>query len=219
VTSRADQLLSSIGTHEDGYAANELLGEFFAGYPVHKLNRLLGSLNQREVEVGAWIASELGARAAPLLDELRTLLRHSSRKVRFFVLDSILAAATTAHGEAIARAVEMVSDSDAAVRWKAMHFLARASDDQLTASLPYLDKRWFTPHVSWLLNCGRAGEPGDVIARLDDKDPASRLFAAAAAARIVTRDSSALEYATGSVDTEVSSFARDYLRALGRRRA
>lgn len=211
-----DVLMSRIaaGDGDADALASRLLDEFFSGYPVEKLNQLLRSDNERIVEAGAWIASELGQLAKPLIDELGRLLIHPSSSVRFDVLDSVLVAATEEDGPTIALAVQTLDDAERGVRWKAMNFLARASDAQLAASLAHMDKPSIAELTSWLLDCDQNTDATAVIARIQDSNRRVRLFAAAAAARIGPRNSSALLRAVESSDIEVRSFAADRVREL-----
>lgn len=217
MTQFGDTLVALIATSGDDSQANELLKEFFSGYPIERLRRLLRSENEGAVTTGAWIASELGERVMPLVDDLKILLTHPAKRVRFFALDGILAAGTPEHGEAIAAAVELIDDAEEAVRWKAMNFLARASSDQLAASLPYRHARPTASLTAWLLDCDRTGNTKAILARIEDNDRRSRLFAGATAARVADRDLSPLKRAAEAADPEVSSFALEQLRSIRER--
>jgi len=111
-------------------AANDLLTEVFRGHPVESLRRLLHSDEETAVKAGAWILSELGVRAAPMMADIVALLGHPLRYVRFFALDAVLASATSEDGVAVATAIGLINDPDDAVRWKALTFLAWARADQ-----------------------------------------------------------------------------------------
>jgi hypothetical protein len=199
----------------DDSAPDELLDEFFDGYPIDKLRLLLQSNVEQAVVSGAWIASELGRMAAPLIDELSQMLDHPSREVRFYLLDPLLCATAQEHGEAIARAVLLVRDADEAVRWKVVRFLARATREQLTAAVPHLDSDRVATLLTWLLSSGNTIEnKRDIVTRLNDADPLVRLFAAAAAARLEPDDLGALERAAASTDPEIRSFAESELEIL-----
>jgi hypothetical protein len=173
---------------------------------------LLQSDEARAVEAGAWIASELGDLIAPLTPELSGLLSHPSRLVRFFVLDGLLNASTAEHGQALGAAVQLIQDPDDAVRWKTMNFLARASAEQLVASLPFIGSRSVAKLIQWLVESDRTTDTAGVIRRLEDPDPLFRIVAAAAAVRLASRDEAALERAVASVDREINSFAREQVR-------
>lgn len=212
-----DQLLERICDGGNDAAANRLLNEFFRGYPIENLRRLLCSRDDGAVKAGSWIASELGERVAPLLDDLVELLQHPLRYVRFFVIDAILCGATSGCGEAIAKTVLLIRDSDDAVRWKALRFLSNATADQLRESLPYLSESDVSKLIRWLLSSVAGADTRGIIARIKDDDDLCRLIATAAAARMGPRDSVPLQHAAASPDPEVSSFAKEELDRLGQR--
>ena len=103
------QLLS--GEFGDG-AANDLLKQFFDGLPVSNLRAALRSEDDEVVRRAAWLLSELGVKAAPLIDEVPRLLGHSDRTVRFWALDAVLVAGDPTCGEAFALAIQLVENSD-----------------------------------------------------------------------------------------------------------
>ena len=212
MTTREDQLISRILKNGDEEASHELLDEINSGYPVTCLLLLLESRNPSAVQAGVWIASELGDLIAPLIPELSNLLSHPSRQVRFFVLDSLLNAGTPEHGEALGAAVERIQDADEVVRWKAMNFLARASEEQLTASLPFVGHQNLANLVRWLIDTGRRLDTVAVVHHLEKADRLARLVAAAAAVRLASRNEVAIERAVLSLDREISSFAREQVR-------
>jgi hypothetical protein len=210
-----EQLLTHLLTGGDDSTANELLESFYNGYPVERLRPLLQSDNESAVKAGAWIASELAERAAPLMKELFRLLNHPLRYVRFFILDAVLCSTTNEHGEVVARAVMLIRDPDEAVRWKALRFLANATKDQLSSALAYLDNRGGATLLAWLLRTGiTQTDIQEIITRLNDPDSLTRMFAVAAAARLGPHNSVPLEHAANSTDSEVSSFAKEALELL-----
>lgn len=210
-----DVLIARITNNPADATAHALLSEFQSGYPVDQLRRLLQHHDERVVRLGAWLASELGARGTPLVHDLPKLLEHRSRYVRFYVIDSILSAATTDHGEAISAAVERIGDADAAVRWKTLNFLAQASHAQLVAGLPFVPNPAIASFLKWLLDVERLSDTTKVIAALGHNEPLQRLFASAAASRLADHDRSSLRFAAASTDPEVVAFAREQLERIG----
>lgn len=208
---RGDELLTRVCAGENDSTANDLLDEFHAGFPVERLSRLLRCDEEHAVKAGAWIASELGANVAPVMDDLSLLLDHPVRYVRFFVLDAVLAGATPEHGEVISRAMRLLRDRDEAVRWKALHFLTKTTSDQLSAAIPHLRDDRLARLTAWMLN--PETDTVGVIERLQDTDGLTRLFAGAAAARLRDRDPAALKRAAASSDRELGSFAEEELEA------
>lgn len=212
---RGDELLAQVAAHSQDDAVQQLLGEFFKGYPIEKLRLLLGSTNENAVKAGAWIASELGSSVSPLNGDLLPLLDHPARYIRFFVIDAVLGYATAEHGEATAKAIRLTRDTDDAVRWKALNFVAKADLDQLLASLPFQTDTKLAELTTWLTNLlGSPWKRTEIVNKLDDQERLVRLFAATAAARVAKSDMVPLQHAAGSGDEEVSSFARDEMKVL-----
>lgn len=208
---RGDALVERIrqgGTPDD---AHELLAEFSSGYPVANLRPLLHSERDDAVKTAAWIASELGELVVPLLGDISGLLSHKLRYVRACALDAILLAASPANGDRIADAVRLIDDEDEAVRWKAMHFLSRATTQQRRASVRHMTDLRLAALLRWLLDVSSNSRTADIIDGIDDALPPKRLFAAAAAARVADETLVPLRHATASADKEISSFAREWL--------
>lgn len=214
MTQRGDVLLARVLQDGDDASANELLNEFFAGYPVERLRLLLGSNVDHGVRAGAWIASELGSRIEPLIDEVAKLLHHESRYVRFFALDSVLMGAGPNAAPILAAAVELVEDPDPALRWKAMGFLANASREQLAASARHLGRSPLGDLVRWLLRSVASGDTPAIESRLGNEASPRRLFAVVAAARLAPSDLSPLRRAAKADDDEIRSFATERLSAV-----
>ena len=212
--STGDRLIAEVLASGDDDAAYSLLQEYFDGYPIESLRKLFASRDERVVKAGAWLASELGRQVGPLMEELGELAVHSSSFVRFFVLDSILLAATGSDGRVIARAVQCISDGDRAVRWKTLMFLSRALHDQLEASMPYLRPELET-QLAWLLASTERSDQESVLERLSSNSAVGRLVAVAAAARIGRHHPEALRVAVNSDDPEVRTFAQEEMERLG----
>jgi hypothetical protein len=200
---------------EEGKAANDLLLEVLRGYPAQNLGRLIHSDNSKAVDSGAFVVSELGARSAQILDEVDFLLSHPSRNARFDALDAVLTSASDEHGTVIAKAIMLVADPDQAVRWKALQFLARSTPDQLAAAIPSLTDRHVADLAAWLgAIANDATHLPDILGRLRDPDKTTRLFAAAAAARVAASDRQGIEQAATSTDPEIHSFAESVISML-----
>ncbi|WP_043636026.1 hypothetical protein [Nonomuraea candida] len=192
-----------------GEAANDLLNELFDGYPVERLGTLLHSGDDTALQTGAWLLSELGERAAPMLGEAPALLAHPRRQVRFFAIEFVLLAAEEQHADVIAQVLSLSRDTDPSIRWKVLHFLAMASTEQLMAGL----SRLADPEVGQLTAALVAADTedfdaGEIVAWLEGDDPLSRLFAAAIATRMAEDDPALLRHAARVRDEEVRSFAQ-----------
>lgn len=220
-TARGDVLIEHIltGGDTDGEISNDLIGEFYSrGYPVEKLIPLLRSENDETVKTGAFLAEELGAKAAPLMPELMRLLEHEDRNVRYDILDAVLAAATASDGEVIARAIALIDDRDRAVRSKTLNFLARADREQLAAGLPHVADRDVAAGLGWLVEVEESVADEQLVSRLIAEDRLVRWFAAVAAARAFRRDPELLNRVAESSDDELREFAESQQRRFQRER-
>ncbi|MFF5205019.1 hypothetical protein [Streptosporangium sp. NPDC000396] len=217
-TQTGDDLIERIRTcsAEDnvvGPAANDLLSEFFAGYPVENLGRLLHSGDEKVVRTGAWLLSELGDLAVPLMGEVPALLAHPLRQVRFFTIEVVLVNGDAQDGPVLAQVLTLSRDPDAAVRWKVLGFLAAASPEQLAAGAEHLEDVQLKELTEWLVRLETEEfDPRDVVARLEGDDRVARLFAAAAAVRLSDEeDTNLLAHAATVEDEEIRSFALEQL--------
>lgn len=193
---------------ERGEDAHELLQLVFQGFPASGLIPLLRSENSGAVESGIWVLSELGSKAAPLLDEVESLLDAQSRKVRYWAIDVVHSSAGIEDGRIIAKAFGLLEDTDISVRRAALYFLARASESQLTAAVLHLGKSRIGVLVGWLSRVSdSANSVLDITKQIGNDDRLVSMIAVAAAARISGRDRAALECAAAMGDDEISVFA------------
>jgi hypothetical protein len=221
-TERGDALIERILTvgDIDGKASNDLITEFYThGYPVEKLIPLLRSEDDKTVRTGAFLAEELGVKAAPLMPELMRLLGHRDRNVRFDILDAVLVAASSSDGEVIARAIALIDDPDRAVRAQTLDFLARADREQLVAGLPHVADREVSAGLGWLVEVEESAADEQVVSRLIAEDRLVRWFAAVAAARAFRRSPDPLNRAAESSDEELRAFAESQQRRFQRERS
>jgi hypothetical protein len=190
---RADELIETLTSTpdraDDGLLANDLLGEFHRGFPVERLRPLLRSKNATVVRAASFIADELGAKAAPLLDTVFDLLNYPDRHVRGDVIGTMLTCTTVKNEKQLAAVIMLLEDSDWPIRWKTMEFMSLASLDQLRAALRHLESsNPESEHVSglrWLTSEG--GRNPDQIRSWSESDyPLKRKYGVVAATRIAS---------------------------------
>jgi hypothetical protein len=213
-----DDLIERILTHpadDDivGPAANDLLGELYAGYPVENLSRLLHGGDDRILRTATWVLAELAELAAPLMDEVPALLSSPIPGVRYYAIAVALENADERHGPVIAQIMNLSRDPESAVRWKVLEFLTEVSVEQLEAGASSLPPGQLRELAEWLiLQDGEDPDLAGIVIRLDAGDPVTRLFAAAAAANLSDgEDTSLLEHAATVDQEEIRSFARERL--------
>ncbi|MGI5488528.1 hypothetical protein [Microtetraspora malaysiensis] len=199
-----------------GPAANDLLSELYAGYPVENLTRLLHSGDDRILPTATWLLSELGGLAAPLIGEVPALLSSPIRSVRYQAIAVVLDNADERHGPVIAQVMNLSRDPEGAVRWKVLEFLAEATVEQLEAGASCLPPGPLKQLAEWLiLQDGEEPDLAGIVIRLEAGDPVTRLFAAAAAASLSDeQDAHLLERAALVEEEEIRSFAQERLNDL-----
>ena len=210
---RADELLKKVVLDpEDGALANDLLDLFHGGFPIINLRPLLSSANDGVARTGTWLASELGERCRPVLEDICGLLRHSDRRVRYFAIDCLMSAPPT-NIEPVVEVIGLLRDRDAAVRLKAMEFVAGAPAESLQALIPHLsDENFELGHVAGTrLLLDRHPTPEEIQAFIESEDPVRRKYGAAAAARFIEVDETPINVACNSTDEDVRQFAEDLL--------
>lgn len=209
-----DQITNNPHNANVGVLGNELLREFHRGYSIEYLRPLLLSNNDNVVEIGIWVASELGQKAKPLLDDVVTLLKHPAKAVRFFATDSVLSCATELNKSELASVIPLLDDAEAAVRWKTMSFLTQASREQLQGALDYLNivkpESEYIYGLKWLLS-EDIDNSKEVISFIKSANALLRKYGTVAAARTFQINSEPLFYAVSISDPDIKQFATDIL--------
>ncbi|MDQ2827760.1 MAG: HEAT repeat domain-containing protein [Chloroflexota bacterium] len=199
----------------NGGAANDLVGAFYAGYPVERLRLLLESDDEHVLKTGVWIASELGSRATPVLDDVAPLLNHPSDYVRYYALEVVSINATAAHDRVLARAIRCVQDPNAEVRGQALRCLSWLTDEQIDGCMVTIHDPAIRTLLAWLLHLkATESRAQEIVQRLDDADPLARRFAAVAARRLGPYDPVPLQRAASSPEPDVRRFAERELDIL-----
>jgi hypothetical protein len=121
-------------------------------------------------------------------------------------MDAVLAGAAATDGATTAKAIRLIEDPDGAVRWKVLGLLAHGSSQERATALPWLSVP-LRDLMMWLLD---GADRAEASPRLDDAESLDRLFAAARAVRVATKNPVPLE-AAAAADPEVRSFAEDEL--------
>lgn len=198
---------------EDGKASNDLLKEFFRGYPLENLLPLLRSEDDEVVRSGAFIAGELGEKARPLLAELVRLLGHQDGWVRSDMLTAVGLAATSGDGEALAQAIALVNHSDGGTRSKALDLLTWLDRARLAVAEGHLSDPETADCLCWLLSVEESPTAASEIqAMLTSEGRLPRWFAGVAAVRRYQRSPDLLRQTVESNDEELRSFAESRLQ-------
>lgn len=123
---------------EDGGRLNDLLEEFRADeYPLDDILILLRHEDAALNRSGAWIASELAAKACALYPCLKGFMSNQDPRVRFHLLDCIL---LCDDGPGLLTIGRMLEDVEPIVRWKALDCLCKVSSSQLDRVIECIDE-------------------------------------------------------------------------------
>lgn len=222
--SRGQELISRplAGSADDADVVSALLSELQSGFPIGELKKLLRADTDEAVQVGVWLASEMGEAANELLNDVVPLLSHQSEKVRFYAVDFLGASVRRSNWEAASVVVRMVDDPAAAVRYVVTKFLFDVPEDVLRrtrdAAVKAPGSSAQARGLSLLIDAVDGCDTGRIQAALDDPDPITRRFAAAAAARLSSHDPTLLARAAIVEDPDVRKFATNTIRRIGARR-
>jgi hypothetical protein len=216
---RGDELLARVlsGDEWSSGISNDLLNEFFRGYPIEKLVTLLRNDNEKVVQSGAWIASELARDARPILRDLIPLFDYPNAKVRYSCVETALTAATDEDGEVMGNAVSRIIDDERAVRRMAFELMARADHSPLAAGVPYVKDPQIAGLLEWVLEVeSEARDDDEIASRLRKPDGLGRVFAVVAAARVYGRNSHYLQLGVSLDESEAQSLAASELAWLSK---
>lgn len=170
----------------DGKVANELLSEFWRGYPIENLRRLFVPAASGDA---AFIVSELGEKARPLIKEIASLVDHERPRIRGDAISALSMCTTWEDDWAVAKVVMGLSDEHSGVRWTASNALRYMDSKTLRAGFEHLHRDQPSSVYARFKGAFLALErrPKTAIATLQhllsDEDAVARRFGAAMAAR------------------------------------
>lgn len=217
--SRASDIVAEIegdpAYEQVGELANKLVSAISRGGDVEDLRPLLQSRNAVLSDIGVWVASELGSGVAPILDAVVPKLASAMKSTRYHAIDCVTACGDSPRAEEVVAVLERLDDGEAAVRWKATEFLARASTATLARAARYLQDT--SPGslqlagLRWLLDDG-ARDGDQIISTLHSPEALLRKYGVAAAARTSPHNREPLASALSAGDPDVEQFAADWLQ-------
>jgi hypothetical protein len=195
----------------DGKISNDLLTEFSRGYPIENLKRLIYSELLSARGTAAFISTELGVRAAPVLRDIASLLEMPTPRARYDALESLWMCATFKDGWAIGAVLQCLDDPWPGVRWGAINAVRIADRRALLAGCKYLKTKYpesvYSKFGSAFLRIER-GKIEVLESLLAHEDSITRRFAVGLAARPrLVVDEARLLMASGSSNEEISELA------------
>ena len=219
-SAEADQLIRDLLADPRRFADSgrgyKLLQAYFKGAPLDTLRPLLRSgdlLMQREA---AWVASELGVQAFPLLDDVVPLIDSGDRYLTFHAMESVAVCATGVRAAEFVRVVAKLENPDEVLRSLSMFLMSNAENSQLAGAV---EGELHTVHregLRLLLDASACDEA--VLAFLRSDEPLRRRYGAVAAARLYEKNPRLIEEVRTMEDGEVGSFVDSVLRRRRGRR-
>lgn len=200
----ADRLLQELQADPERFhtsgRAHDLLQLYFRGLSLDSLAELLRSKDVHVVRSAAFVASELGSAARPLLGEAIALAAHPDRFVRFHALDVITVCGDGLDAGSFAHVARVVASDDDGLAGFAMRLVSRAAREQLVGAAHELasDHR----HAAGLRALVES-EPGTIEALIHSSDNLLRRYGAIGAMRLAEAHPELLREAAALPDSAV----------------
>ncbi|NJK30986.1 MAG: hypothetical protein HC927_00480 [Deltaproteobacteria bacterium] len=210
------ELLADPREFDESGRAYALLQAYFDGLPLSTLRPLLQSQDVFVNRSAAFVASELGAGASTLIDDVIPLLRSPDRHVRYYATEVLTVCAKGDRAKEFAHVMRMLECDDDGLRYLTMHLVSRADVSQLEAArrafehLAVPDER----HVTGLLTLAAEDrvDPDIVAAMMTDADPLVRRYGAIAAKRTFRHFPALIREAVFSKDSEIRKFCQSVVQ-------
>jgi hypothetical protein len=138
-TQTGDQLIRLLISDPEHFNGNDLLNEYFAGFPLDTLTPLLSSSNRMIRRSAIWIASELGKQGKPFLKNAAALLSDDDPFIRFYALDVLAVCSVGEDKRQYAQVVRSLEDPHDYLRAHAMFLMSNAEVSQLEATMQSFD--------------------------------------------------------------------------------
>ncbi|MBC7767171.1 MAG: hypothetical protein H7124_00100 [Phycisphaerales bacterium] len=208
-----DALLRNGPEAADGKIANDLLSEFWRGYPIENLRRLFVPPARGDA---AFLVSELGEKARPLISEIAELVSDERPRIRGDAIRALSMCTTWEDGWAVGKIVMALGDPHDGVRRTATDALRYMESETLQAGFEYLHENLpnsaYARFKSAFLMLERRPEQAAVTLQrlLTADDAITRSFGAAMAVRPRRFiDAPFVALAEASSDPEIRKIARE----------
>jgi hypothetical protein len=138
--SRGDKLIDTLLNSPEFFAkkafGNDLLKEYFDGYPLDTLNTLLTYDNDIVKKEAIYILSELGEEICNyFLDTIIPLLQNTDKTIQYYTMQSIFLGSFVSRYEDFLYVVKMLKNTSDSIRNYALELINKANIEQLKSSL------------------------------------------------------------------------------------
>jgi hypothetical protein len=135
------EMLADPQRFDDDGKAHDLLQRYFAGFPVETLRPMLRSGNVYLERGATFIASELGARASALIDDVVPLVDATDGHTQWYAMEVLAVCGKGDSAERFLPIVRMLDSANPALRALAERLMARADSSQVDAARRYFEGR------------------------------------------------------------------------------
>jgi HEAT repeat protein len=206
-------LLAEPSRFADAGRAHELLQAYFKGAPVDTLRPLLRSEDLRIRRAAAFVVSELGRQASPVLDDVTSLMNSGDRYLIFHAMESITVCATGEGAAEFLHVVMKLEDPDAVLRSLAMFLMSNADASQLGAAYDLMKGEPSDHQLGLELLMEPSATDESILALIASDKPLRRRYGAVAAARSYEKSPRLIETAAVSEDDDIGSFVKAFIRS------
>lgn len=207
-----DDLLANPEEFDRRGRSYDLLQEYFHGFPLETLRPLLKNRDALVQRAAAFVGSELGKKAAPLVDDFVPLISSGNRYLAYHAMEVLVVCARGALADRFSHVLKALECDDEVLRALAMRLVSRADLAQIGAAASALGAaRLDAAHDRGLFVLRQADQATaeGVEALLDAPWPLDRKYGGIAARRLALSQPALVERAALSEDTEVRRFIAD----------
>lgn len=213
------KLLSDSSTFYELGTANELLNEYFDGFPLETLRPLLKSDDFMVRRAATFVTSELSVQASSLIRDVLPLVTDIDRHIRYNVIETIFVCSASDNSENFFHVIRALQDHDEVIRVLAMDLISKANTVQLETGIRMCKEadRTSLLHREGLGNLTHLESLtlSDLMRLVEEKESLTRKYAVIAARRNMKKFSELIDQATLSSDDDVRKFAERVQRIEG----
>lgn len=204
------KLLQSPEQFNDEGLAYQLLQRYFAGLPIDSLRPLLNDDRTAVHRSASFIASELGVKAIPIVEDVARLINSSDPHVQWYAMEVVTVCGTGVHAHLFVHVTDKLDAADGALRRLAMRLVAAADRTQLEAAQRALQSRGGEAEVHHrgiqaVVDADRE-DPVAISRMLADPNALTRRYGAIAARRLARLHPELMSQVRSSQDVDLAKF-------------
>lgn len=131
----ADELLKSLLENKSNCAScgvllNDLLEEFYRGYPLKNLVKIAHSHDVEVIKAAAWLLSELREESHLILPKVKHLINSDNKTIRFLMIRYLMSSDEI---DTLIEVTHFLNDSELSNRWMVFDSLVHMKDSTIKA--------------------------------------------------------------------------------------